>query len=81
MNSKDLTVAALSSGTTDSATERYTIMRGSTRNHWRTREELRIAIITWIERTYHRRRRKAGLGRLIPIEYEGILAPAVDLAA
>ena len=51
------------------------------RNHWRTREELRIAIITWIERTYHRRRRKAGLGRLIPIEYEGILAPAVDLAA
>ncbi|MFL0431317.1 alpha/beta fold hydrolase [Kocuria palustris] len=30
MNSKDLTVAALSSGTTDSATERYTIMRGST---------------------------------------------------
>lgn len=51
------------------------------RKHWRTREELRIAIITWIERTYHRRRRKAGLGRLIPIEYEGILAPAVDLAA
>ncbi|MBB5831381.1 transposase InsO family protein [Brachybacterium aquaticum] len=26
------------------------------RRRWRTREELRIAIITWIERTYHRRR-------------------------
>lgn len=24
------------------------------RKRWRTREELRIAIITWIERTYHR---------------------------
>ena len=30
MNSKDLTVAAPSSATTNSATERYTIMRGST---------------------------------------------------
>jgi transposase InsO family protein len=27
------------------------------RRRWDTREELRIAIITWIERTYHRRRR------------------------
>ena len=25
---------------------------------WATREELRIAIVTWIERTYHRRRRQ-----------------------
>ena len=51
------------------------------RRCWDTREELRIAIITWIERTYHRRRRQAGLGRLTPIEYEAIMAPAVDLAA
>ena len=43
------------------------------RKHWRTREELRIAIITWIERTYHRRRRQVGLGRLTPIEYEAIM--------
>ena len=34
------------------------------RRRWDTREELRIAIVTWIERTYHRRRRQAGLGRL-----------------
>jgi putative transposase len=42
------------------------------RRRWSTREELRLAIITWIERTYHRRRRQRGLGRLTPIEYETI---------
>ncbi|WP_101601540.1 IS3 family transposase [Brevibacterium sp. Mu109] len=51
------------------------------RKRWRTREELRIAIITWIERAYHRRRRQARLGRLTPIEYETIMNPAVSLAA
>ena len=51
------------------------------RKRWRTREELRIAIITWIERTYHRRRRQARLGRLTPLEYETIMNPAVSLAA
>ena len=50
------------------------------RKRWRTREELRMAIITWIERTYHRRRRQARLGRLTPIEYETIMNP-VALAA
>lgn len=42
------------------------------RRRWATREQLRIAIVTWIERTYHRRRRQATLGRLTPIEYEMI---------
>ena len=51
------------------------------RKRWRTREELRIAIVSWIERTYHRRRRQARLGRLTPIEYEAIMNPAVSLAA
>ena len=51
------------------------------RKRWRTREEPRIAIITWIERTYHRRRRQARLGRLTPIEYETIMNPAVSLTA
>jgi transposase InsO family protein len=37
---------------------------------WATREDLRVAIVIWIERTYHRRRRQRGLGRLTPIEYE-----------
>ncbi len=43
------------------------------RRTWATREELRIAIVRWIERTYHRRRRQAALGRLTPIEYETIM--------
>jgi putative transposase len=43
------------------------------RQPWCTRVELRIAIVTWIERTYHRRRRQAALGRLTPIEYETIM--------
>ncbi|MFC5273726.1 IS3 family transposase [Brachybacterium sacelli] len=51
------------------------------RKRWQTREELRTAIITWIERTYHRRRRQARLGRLTPIEYETIMNPTVSLAA
>ena len=51
------------------------------RQHWRTRQELRIAIVTWIERTYHRRRRQDALGRLTPIEYETIQTTQVALAA
>ena len=35
---------------------------------WATRRELRLAIVTWIERTYHRRRRQRALGRLTPIK-------------
>ena len=46
-----------------------------------TREQLRIAIVTWIERTYRRRRRQAALGRLTPIEYETIMTtPALQAA-
>ncbi|GAA4733753.1 hypothetical protein GCM10023328_11520 [Modestobacter marinus] len=37
---------------------------------WATREEPWLAIITWVERTYHRRRRQRRLGRLTPVEYE-----------
>ncbi|ASR56869.1 transposase [Cellulomonas sp. PSBB021] len=51
------------------------------RRHWATRADLRLAIIIWIERTYHRRRRQARLGRLTPIEYETINTPQVALAA
>jgi putative transposase len=51
------------------------------RGRWTTRDELRIAIVTWIERTYHRRRRQAALGRLTPIEYEMINTPPAALAA
>lgn len=44
------------------------------RRRYDTREQLRIAIVTWIERTYHRHRRQIALGRLTPIEYELSLA-------
>ena len=40
------------------------------RQRWDTREELRLAIVTWIERTYHRRRRQRPSARLTPIEFE-----------
>jgi putative transposase len=51
------------------------------RQSWATRQELRIAIVTWIERTYHRRRRQDVLGRLTPIEFETIMtAPATQAA-
>ncbi|AKS30857.1 integrase [Mycolicibacterium goodii] len=51
------------------------------RRRWDTREQLRIAIVTWIERTYHRRRRQSGLGRLTPIEFEAIMTTPASQAA
>lgn len=51
------------------------------RHRWATREDLRIAIVTWIERTYHRRRRQITLGRLTPIEYEAIMTTPASQAA
>jgi transposase InsO family protein len=44
---------------------------------WESQEELRIAIVHWIEGTYHRRRRKRSLGKMTPMEYE-VAAEAVD---
>ena len=46
------------------------------RRRWQTRDELRHAIVFWIERTYHRRRRQDGLGRLTPVEFEALLQTA-----
>jgi transposase InsO family protein len=43
------------------------------RRRWAPREQLRLAIVVWIARTYHRRRRQDTLGRLTPIEYETLL--------
>jgi len=40
------------------------------RQRWTTRDQLRLAIITWIERTYNRRRRQRRLGKLTPVEFE-----------
>jgi putative transposase len=46
------------------------------RQRWATREDLRLAIITWIEKTYHRRRRQRRLGRLTPIGIETLTQAA-----
>ncbi|GAA1325100.1 hypothetical protein GCM10020360_16600 [Nonlabens tegetincola] len=51
------------------------------RRSWATREELRLAIVSWIEGRYHRKRKQRGLGKLTPVEFETILRSAVDLAA
>ncbi len=51
------------------------------RRRWDSRQQLRTAIVSWIERTYHRRRRQARLGRLTPVEFETIMTPAAGLAA
>ncbi|MEV4278652.1 IS3 family transposase [Actinoplanes xinjiangensis] len=51
------------------------------RRTWTGRQQLRTAIVTWIERTYHRRRRQRSLARLTPIEYETIMTPPASQAA
>ena len=48
---------------------------------WTTRQELRLAIVVWIERKYHRQRAQAALGGLTPIEFEAKLAEPLTLAA
>jgi transposase InsO family protein len=39
---------------------------------WETREELRLAMVTWIEKKNHRQRRKRRLGKMTPIEFEAL---------
>lgn len=51
------------------------------RRTWNTREELRIAIVTWSERAYHRRRLASCSQELTPVEYELIMKPAATQAA
>jgi transposase InsO family protein len=46
------------------------------RRGWSGREELRLAIVAWIERIYHRRRRQRALGKLTPIEFETVFEVA-----
>ena len=46
------------------------------RQSWGTRNQLRLAIVHWIEGTYHRRRRQRRLGKLTPIEFETLFTAA-----
>jgi len=51
------------------------------RRTWSSRHELRLAIVVWIERKYHRQRPQDALGGLTPIEFEAKLARPRALAA
>jgi putative transposase len=51
------------------------------RQIWSTRQQMRHAIVTWIERTYHRGRRQRSLSRLTPIEYETVMTPPASQAS
>jgi len=48
---------------------------------WVSRQQLRLAIVVWIERKYHRQRPQDALGGLTPIEFEAKLARPRALAA
>jgi transposase InsO family protein len=48
---------------------------------WATRQELRLAIVVWIERKYHRQRPQDSLGGLTPIEYEDKITTNTAAAA
>ena len=51
------------------------------RRRWRTRDELRYAMVHWIEHTYNRRRRQRVLGKLTPVEFELAFTSDEALAA
>jgi putative transposase len=51
------------------------------RQTWATRAKLCLAILSWVEGKYHRKRRQRGLGRLAPIKFETIMRTTVNLAA
>jgi len=48
---------------------------------WATRQDLRLAIVTWIERHYHRRLPQDGLGGLTPIEADNRITATKALVA
>ena len=51
------------------------------RKVWESKQELRLAIVAWVEGKYHRKRRQRALGRLTPIEFEVVNVGSVALAA
>ena len=51
------------------------------RRSWATRDEFRAAIVHWIERAYHHRRRRDRLGGLTPIAFETIINHEAPQAA
>ena len=50
------------------------------RHKWATRQQLRFALVRWINGTYNRRRRQRALGKLTPLEYEITYQPTAQAA-
>lgn len=48
---------------------------------WSTGAGLRAGIVSWIEGTYHRRRKQEGLGRKTPVVFEEALQASTDSLA
>jgi putative transposase len=48
---------------------------------WRSRQDLRLAIVVWIEKKYHRQRGQDALDGLTPIEFEATITPTRALVA
>lgn len=59
-------------GDTTATESRFALLKKNVFNRqiWQAREELRLAIVTRIERAYHRSRRQCALGRLTAVEFE-----------
>lgn len=51
------------------------------RRWWSSRQQLRLAIIGWLEGKYHRKRKQRGLGKMTPIQFEATMIESVALAA
>jgi len=51
------------------------------RRAWINREQLRSAIVVWIEKKYRRKHRQAAFGRVTPVEFETMIPRPVVLAA
>lgn len=56
----------------------YSLLQKNVLNtrRWGTRADLRLAMVTWIETKYNRRRRQRCLGKLTPVQLEMIYTNA-----
>lgn len=60
----------------------FSLLQKNVLDRWSrsTRKELRLAIVSWIEGKYHRKRRQRRLSKLTPVEFETTMRNAVALA-
>jgi transposase InsO family protein len=68
-------MGSVASAADNAATESFhSLLQNNVLNsrRWESREELRVEIVTWIERRYHRQRRKCRLGSMTPVEFEAL---------